>query len=180
MSPQTTRPLLAICGALLTGLSLSQGAAAQAVTLNFNDLGASTVGVHMPDEYGGVSWKTSAWHHMTSANAPTDAYLALSSSASLVSRSDRAPFYFDGADFWSRRGLDANGNFYFVLSLKGKVVYNGVTAKNGKVRFDGTHRTLVPAYTGPVDAVALAFDKSGKGGDWDQIAMDNFRMRPAP
>jgi hypothetical protein len=180
MPSKNKRPLLAACAALLLGLSLSQGATAQAATLNFNDLGASPVGTHMPDSYGELSWKSSSWHYMTSPAAPTDTHLALSSSACAVFRNDRAPFLFDGADFWSRRGLDATGNFYFVLSLKGKVVYNGVTAKGGKVRFDGTHRTLVPAYTGPVDTVALAFDKSGRGGDWDQIAMDNFRTRPAP
>jgi hypothetical protein len=180
MPTKNTRPLLTACGALLLGLSLSQGAAAQAVTLNFNELGVKPLGAHMPDTYGDISWKGSNWHYMTDATAPGDTYLALTGSATAVIRAGHAPFFFDGADFWSRRGLDANGNFYFVLSLKGQVVYNGVTAKNGKVRFDGTHRTLTPPYTGPVDTVAIAFAKPGKGGDWDQLAMDNFRFRPAP
>jgi hypothetical protein len=94
---------------------------------------------------------------MTTAAAPTEPFLALSGSGTTLKRSDGAAFYFDGADFWSRRGLDANGNLSFVLSLKGKVVYNGL-----------------------VDTVALAFNKTGRGGDWDQLAMDNLRTRPAP
>lgn len=176
---RTKNHLLAACGALLLSLGLSHSAAAQSV-LDFNDLGASTVGTHMPDTYGGLTWKTSQWHYMTTAAAPADPFLALSGSATTVKRSDGAAFYFDGADFWSRRGLDANGNISFVLSLKGKVVYNGVTAKGGKMRFTGTRQQIKPAYTGLVDTIALAFNKTGKGGDWDQLAMDNLRTRPAP
>lgn len=179
MHPSQNHPLLALCGTLLLSLGLSHGAAAQNL-LDFNDLGASTVGTRMPDSYGGLNWKTTQWHHMTTAAAPADPFLALSGSATAIKRSDGAAFYFDGADFWSRRGVDANGNLHFVLSLKGKVVYNGATAKGGKLRFTGTPRQIRPAYTGLVDTVALSFNKSGKGGDWDQLAMDNLRLRPAP
>jgi hypothetical protein len=177
MHRRKTHRLPAACGALLLSLGLSQGASAQTV-IDFNDLGASTSGTHMPDTYGGLNWKATNWHSMTTEAAAGDPFLALSGSLTTIRRSDGAAFHFDGADFWSRRGLDANGNLYFVLSLKGKVVYNGVTAKGGKVRFNDTHQLLKPAYTGLVDTVAVAFNKAGKGGDWDQLAMDNFRIRP--
>ena len=85
-------------------------------------------------------------------------------------------FYFDGADFWSRRGLDANGDFYFVLSLKGKTVYNGLTAKKGgRMLFTGAPTLLKPDYTGPIDLIAITF--SGNGKDWNHLAFDNFRFR---
>ncbi|MFM2121018.1 MAG: hypothetical protein RL722_2486, partial [Pseudomonadota bacterium] len=119
------------------------------------------------------------WHYMTTTAAPTDTFLALSGSGTLIRKADGSAFLFDGADFWSRRGLDANGRFYFVLSYKGKQVYNGVALK-AKSTFTATKTLLKPPYTGVVDAVAIAFDKPGRGGDWDQLAMDNFRFRPAP
>ena len=93
-----------------------------------------------------------------------------------IRRTDSAAFYFDGADFWSRRGLDANGDFYFVLSLKGKTVYNGLTAKKGgRMLFTGAPTLLKPDYTGPIDLIAITF--SGNGKDWNHLAFDNFRFR---
>lgn len=177
------RHLLTACGTLLLTLGLNSAASAQTcatTTLSFNDLGASTGGTHMPDSYGCMRWTTSNWHFMTNASTPNDPYLALSGSATAIMRQDGQAFLFDGADLWSRRGLDAAGVAYYVLSLKGKVVYNGLTAKDGKLRFTGEHLTFKPAYSGPVDVVAIAFSKPGRGGDWDQLAMDNLRVRPAP
>ncbi|MEY4749535.1 MAG: hypothetical protein RIQ60_1749 [Pseudomonadota bacterium] len=161
--------------ALTVGLS---GPVLAQTTLNFDDLGASPSGTHMPDVYQGFGWTTTNWHYMTAGTATND-FLALSGSATTIRKTDGSRFYFDGADFWSRRGLDANGNFYFVLSLGGKVVYNGAALK-AKSRFTGTPTLLKPPYTGAVDTVAVGFDKPGRGGDWDQLAMDNFRFRPAP
>ena len=69
-------------------------------------------------------------------------------------RADGTPFYFDGADFWSRRGLDATGNFYFVLSLKGKVVYLNPMA--GKIlRMDAVLRKRI--YCGIVMVFKVRF-----------------------
>lgn len=145
--------------------------------LDFNDLGLSSGGAHMPATYRDFAWATTDWHYLSSGFLPSNTYLALSGSATFIRRTDGAAFFFDGADFWSRRGLDAAGDFYFVLSYKGKTVFNG-KADKVRVRFTGTPTLLRPAYTGLVDGVAIAFDKPGRGGDWDHLAMDNFRTRP--
>jgi hypothetical protein len=164
------------------GLSLA-GLAAPSLAqtpIGYNELGASTGGTPMPSPHAGLSYANSNWHFMTLASAPGEVFLALSGSAATLRKADGSAFLFDGADFWSRRGLDATGDFHFVLQLKGKVVYDGRSDKRGRMRFTGTRTLLRPSYTGPVDYVAIAFAKSGKGGDWDQLAMDNVRVRPAP
>ncbi|MGY0195882.1 hypothetical protein ACWA7J_12505 [Leptothrix sp. BB-4] len=168
--------LLAVgLGATLLGLS---GQAAAQTIVTFDDLGPASANQPMPATYATLGWANTQWFSMTAPSAPNQVFLALGGGASFLRKADGSGFYFDGADFWSRRGLDANGNFYFVLSYKGKVVYDGRTDKNGKLRFTGTKALLRPSYTGPVDYVAIAFDKQGRGGDWDQLAMDNVRLRP--
>jgi len=151
------------------------------VTLDFNDLGPATGGIHMPDSYGGLNWLTSDWHYMTLALAPADDFLALSGNATGVVGTGGQDFYFDGADFWSRRGLDANGRFYFILHLNGVLVYNGLEDPDGRQVFTNVHQLFTANYTGLVDHVAMAFDQGGD--DWDHLAMDNVRLRtivPAP
>lgn len=161
---------------------LATGAAAthsSADLITFNDLGPSTGGTHMPDAYAGLRWTTSDWHYMSLASNPADTFLALSGVGTFVlSPLGGTDFFLDGADFWSRRGLDANGDFYFVLYHDGVTVYNGVTADNGRQRFDATHQSFVPDYSGPIDGFAIAFDND----DWDHLAMDNLQVRfvPAP
>lgn len=146
----------------------------QAIVLGFDDFVADPVGIHMPAGYGGFIWGD-RWFAMTNTVTGNN-YLALGSGLSLwIQRADGTPFYFDGADFWSRRGLDAVGDFYFVLYYQGNTVYNGLTAKKGRQVFTGTPKLLKPAYKGPVDGVAFAFD--GNGRDWNHLAMDNFRLR---
>lgn len=145
-----------------------------AVQLNFDDFIASPVGVHMPAGYGGFIWGD-RWFAMQNP-ATGKNYLALGSGVSLwIQRADGTPFYFDGATFWSRRGLDAVGDLYFVLYYQGQTVYNGLTAKKGKRVFTDVPKRLKPPYTGPIDGMALAFDGNGK--DWNHLAMDNFRFR---
>jgi hypothetical protein len=170
---------LVACAAVALSLGLAGPAVAQSSTLAFDDLGASTGGTHMPNAYQGFAWANTNWHYMTTAIKPTNDFLALSGNATTIRKADGSSFYFEGADFWSRRSLDATGQFYFVLSLKGKVVYNGVVLK-AKSKFTGTPTLMKPPYTGAVDTVAIGFDKPGRGGDWDQLAMDNLRTRPAP
>lgn len=144
----------------------------QAFKLGFDDFIAAPSGVPMPAGYGGFIWGD-RWYAMQAA---TNNHLAVGSGLSmLIRRADGTPFYFDGADFWSRRGLDAVGDFYFVLYYQGQTVYNGLTARKGKQVFTGTPTLLKPAYTGPVDAIAFAFDSNGL--DWNHLAMDNFRFR---
>ncbi len=142
--------------------------------LGFDDFIASPYGVHMPNGHGGFVWGD-RWFAMQNGTA-TNNYLALGSGGSLwIMRADGTPFYFDGADFWSRRGLDAVGDFYFVLYYQGQTVYNDLTARKGKQVFTGTPTRLQPAYTGPIDGIGLAFDSNGT--DWNHLAMDNFRFR---
>jgi Divergent InlB B-repeat domain len=174
--------------AALCALALSLGTAAIAATaassaqtpttLAFNDLGPSTTGVHMLDGYGGFSWTTSNWHYMSLASNAGNTFLALSGTATSVHRQDGTDFYFNGADFWSRRGLDATGAFYFVLHRDGALVYDGRLDRDGRNRFTNVPTSFTANYTGPVDTVAVVFTQ-GKG-DWDHLAMDNLRFTPAP
>jgi len=139
--------------------------------LTFNDLGPSTGGALMPGVYGGLQWLGSSWHYMTAPSGNT--FLALSTPSTLV----RLPaggreYTFAGVQVWSRRGLDALGDFYFVLYHDGVTVYNGFEDHDGRQRFDGKPRVFVPNYTGPIDAFAIGFDND----DHDHIAIDNLEV----
>lgn len=172
---------------VLSGLVLGLGSAGLAAavaspspaptTLAFDDLGASPVGTHMQDGYGGFKWGSSDWHFMTSA-VSSNTYLALSGTATSIVRTGGVDFTFQGADVWSRRGLDANGTLYFVLQHDGVLVYDGRKDPDGRKRFTGTPTTFAPNYAGPVDVVAIVFAQGG--GDWDHLALDNFRFTDAP
>lgn len=168
--------------ALMAVLATSATAmtAAEAAVVTFNDLGPSPFGIRMPNAYGGLRWGgagLSDWHYMTSGSDPTDNFLALSGTGTFVGAPlGGADFYFEGADFWSRRGLDANGDFYFILYHDGATVFNGLNEDGGRQRFSNVHQTFSPGYTGPVDGFALYFDND----DWDHLAMDNFRFTPVP
>ncbi len=152
--------------------SASAPAAAQS-TLTFNELGPVTLGAAMTDGYGGFDWGAAHYYMAPTAASGNTTYVALSSTTAWIRRSDSAPFQFNGATYWSRRGLDATGDFYFVLYLKGKTVYNGLAdKKSGRMRFTGTPTLLKPNYTDPVDMIALAFDSNGR--DWNHLAFDNF------
>ena len=173
---QTRRVL--VVSASCTGLALGTAASASTV-LTFNDLPVSTLGIRMPETYGGLRWGAglTSWHHMTLASNLSNNFLALSGTSTFFGSPLGGPdFYFEGADFWSRRGLDGNGDFSFVLYHDGVTVYNGMTADNGRVRFSSTSQFFVPDYTGPVDGVAIAFDND----DWDHLAMDNVRITMVP
>ncbi len=170
---------------LLTFLAASSLAASIAANaadpvsgvLGFDELGASPVGVHLPDGYGGFEWGD-RWYYMTQGAAQEEHFLATSTVGStVIRRSDGADFYFDGADFWSRRGLDANGDFFFVLYHDGQTVYQGnLLGNDGRMRFFGTPSLLTPGYAGPIDGMALGFDND----DYDHLAMDNFRFPATP
>ncbi|MBL0718565.1 hypothetical protein JI742_01565 [Piscinibacter sp. Jin2] len=170
-----TPTLRTLCRALPLAalLAAAAPAQAQAQTLTFNDLLSS---VQVPTPYQGFQWGA-GWYAYKTTDKPT-VYASASTASLFVRRFDGKPFFFDGADFWSRRGLDANGAFWFVLYLKGKTVYTGVNNSKARMRFTATPTLLKPPYTGAVDMIALAFPSSGK--DWNHLAMDNFRFRPAP
>ena len=86
----------------------------------------------MPATYGGLRWGTSDWHYMSLTSAPTNTFLALSGNATFTGTPiGGADFYLDSVDIWSRRGLDANGDFYFVLYHDGATVYNGLVENDG-------------------------------------------------
>lgn len=146
--------------------------------LDFEDLGSSPVGTHMMDGYGGFRWTSSNWHFMSVASNPDNTFLALSGTATAIFATGGPDFLFQGADFWSRRGLDANGTFYYILHHDGVLVYDGRLDRDGRNRFTGTPTTFVPNYDGPVDTVAVAFTQGG--GDWDHLAMDNFAIMAFP
>ena len=172
----------AFLGFVLAVSGVIPASAAMASPISFNDLGPSTGGTRMPATYADLRWGGSDWHYMSLASSPLNTFVALSSASTLVSSAPDGvhvggpDFYFDGAEFWSRRGADANGDFYFVLYHDGVTVYNGRIEDDGRQRFDGTARLFVPGYSGPVDGFALAFDND----DWDHLAMDNVRIRPVP
>ena len=83
--------------------------------LTFDDLGPSLGGAPVPEGYAGHRWTGTNWHFMSTLAAPANTFLALSGSATMIRRVDGAPFFVDSVDLWSRRGLDAGGNCYFVL-----------------------------------------------------------------
>lgn len=157
--------------------------AAQAIevvpsVLDFDELPNATVGVHLPDGYGGFSWG-SQWYQMspTTGNTETNFLATSTSGGTWIFRADRSAFYFDGADFWSRRGADASGDFFFVLyGQNGEVLYNGDNDGNaGRMRFTGTAQLLQAHYDGLIYGMGWGFDND----DADHLAMDNFRFRAA-
>jgi hypothetical protein len=173
------------CAAVIGGLVLMaalllSGSVARAqtpvatATLTFEDLGPSAGGTHMPASYGGLLWGTSQWHFMSLGSNPPNTYLALSGTATAFHSEGGADFYFEGANFWSRRGLDATGSFYFVLHRDGVMVYNGLNDPSGRQVFDGASRYFMPNCAGPVDTVAIAFAQGGD--DWNHLAMDSVRI----
>ncbi|MBN9692288.1 MAG: hypothetical protein J0M24_18735 [Verrucomicrobia bacterium] len=153
--------------------------AAQAQTIiDFEDLGTTQFGTHMPDVYENLSWRTSDWHFLTSPTNPSNNYLALSGTATAVVRPGGADFYFEGATFWSRRGLDANGSFYFILYRDGATVYDGRLDPDGRRLFTAAPTVHVPNYTGPIDGWAVVFRQGGD--DWNHLAMDDVQTRAIP
>lgn len=127
----------------------------------------------MPDGYGGFDWGAAHYCMAPTAASGNTTHVALSSTTAWIRRSDGTPLYFNGATYWSRRGLDATGDFCFALHLKSKTVYNGLAdKKGGRMRFTGTPTLLKPNDTGPIDMIALAFDRNGR--DWNHLAFDNF------
>lgn len=182
--PALSVSLLAVVAAAAVATALAATAlAATAVhaqtVITFNDLGASTgstAGTHMPSSYAGFRWTTTDWYYMTNPAAPGNTFLALGGTGTFILSQTGADFYFDGADFWSRRGLDAAGRFYFVLYKDGATVYNGMNDKKGRQVFTGVPTRFTPNYTGPVDGIAIVFTQGGR--DWNHLAMDNLRIRP--
>lgn len=166
------------CLGVALGLTvLAHGVQAQTYqkkVVSFNDLSATPIGLHLPDAYAGFNWGLQ-WFYMRSPSATTQNYLAMGTvqAGTLIQRADRLPFHYDGAMFWSRRGLDANGSFYYVLYLNGKTVFDGTQSSKGRMRFTGTPKLIPTGYKGLVDGVAFVFHKD----DYDHVAADDFRFR---
>lgn len=175
---------VAIAGESLAQSGVGPGATVfTAGLLDFDDLGPSTLGVLVPNGYGGFTWGA-GWHFLTTAATPDDTFLALAPTGvrvtnASIARADGQDFYFDGAAFWSRRAADARGDFYFVLYRDGVPVYDGrddpdPSARN---RFTDVPTVFTANYAGPIDLMTLAFD--GAGDDFDHLAMDDFAFRAA-
>ncbi len=146
-------------------------------TLDFNQFAPASGGIPLPAGFGGFQWGSS-FHAMTLPSAPADAFIAFSGNAISIRRADGADFWFDGAAFWSRRGLDANGSFYFVLSNDGRVVFDGRDDSQNRMRFTAAHTFMTTGYSGSIDYMAITF---GQGGDdWDHLALDNLAFRATP
>lgn len=167
-------------GVLVLLCAVAQAQAALiADVLDFDEIdGNSVLLLDIPDAggYAGFVWGT-AYVATTLAPAPAgvETYVALSTSNTWIVRSDGSDFYFDGADFWSRRGADANGSFYFYLMNDGVVVFDGREDSDNRMRFNATPTFLQSGYSGPIDYLALTFEQGRD--DWDHLAMDNFQFR---
>ncbi len=166
---------LSIIVTVASAISTSAQTTLSTNLLDFDDLNSQTIGTRMPTNYGGLSWSFNAWYYQHSAASPTNTYLVLASASTAIFVGGGQDFYFEGADYWSRRGLDANGSFYFYMMRDGVVVYDGRDDNDGRQRFTNVKQTCVPNYTGLVDYVAVVFTQGGD--DWDHLAMDNLRIR---
>ena len=125
---------------------------------------------------------------LTENNANGNNYVATAGqSVGFITRADGADFYFDSLDVWSRRGVDAIGDFSFVLYHDGQTVYNGRLENQnaGRNRFTGVSQSFAALvwgkegntiYSGPVDGMAFAFDND----DYDHFAFDNLKVRVSP
>ncbi|MCA9309770.1 MAG: hypothetical protein KDA21_01090 [Phycisphaerales bacterium] len=171
--PLPGRRLWLFAGCITTVAAAS--ASAEDVLIDFQDLAPPASFLAVPDLYHGLSWASSDWFYGELGSDPGQIYVALGSSNAAIYGINGDDFFFDGADYWSRRTADANGDFYYVLYHDGQQVYDGRNESDGRQRFDGAPQHLAPNYAGPVDIVALAFD--GGGDDWDHLAMDNLLIR---
>lgn len=134
--------------------------------------------------FAGLSF-SDTWH--PAPGSPADPYLALSmppGTANIIRAADNSDFYVHSIDAWSRRGLDANGKFYWYFFNQTGVVYNGLAVITDPSRpdrttsvdqvFTGTHMTYASPYTGPVRGFAFLFAQGGD--DWDHFAVDNLNV----
>ena len=144
------------------------------VTLDFNDLGTNTTGVHMPASYGGLTWGSSDWYHLSLASVPTNTFLALGGHVSVLVGEAGRDFHFDGVRCWSRGG-EPQGRFYFYLMRDGAVVYDGRNDPDGRQVFSPSHDVFTCSYTDRVDYVALVYDSNGD--DWNHLAIDDVQLR---
>lgn len=198
MTHPISRTVLALMLTVSTGSVVAQSTPPASRTVDFEDLAAPAGSTSNGNEiftgalrngYAGFNWAgfgpagTPSSNYFSTENTRTgNNYVALAGGGGFITRSDGADFFFDGLDVWSRRGLDANGDFSFILYNNGQTVYNGATDKAGRNVFTGTSQTFVAAvfgsngntaYSGPIDAMAFFFDND----DYDHMAFDNFRVR---
>lgn len=177
---------LPVALAVLATLGTTASIAAPVLTplaVDFEDLTVSGFSVRPGSGYQGFDWGD-GFHVMCRENplasCDINNYVATDTSGSrLISRTDDTAFYFDGGEFWSRRGLDAVGDFYFILYSGGAVVYRGDdkdltgSGKEEKMLLSGTPTFRSPSYAGPITAMAFFFDND----DYDHFAFDNLAFR---
>lgn len=97
-----------------------------------------------------------------------------------IRRTDGSGFYFDGGDFWSRRGADAVGDFYFILyGQNGQTMYRGDnedltgSGKREKMVLSGVPTDMAPSFTDMIYGMSFIFDND----DYDHFAFDNLDFR---
>ena len=155
--------------------SINAQAAYEPATLTFDNIVGGATSLQVPNGYGGFNWGTSYYATLLTPSPVVGPYVALTSAATSIIRSDFTDFYFDGADFWSRRGADANGSLYFYLMHDGAVVFDGREDSDNRMNFNATPTFIQSGYSGPIDYMAIVFQQGGD--DFDHLALDNFQFR---
>lgn len=159
------------------------------LTVDFEDLAFSGYSTQPAAGYQGFNWgngihvqcgEPSGTNCGSVGAANQYASTAGQFTSRFINRTDRSGFYFDGGDFWSRRGADAVGDFYFVLyGQNGETVYLGnnkdltPTGKEEKMVLSGTPTLMDPGYEGLVFGMSFVFDND----DYDHFAFDNLAFR---
>lgn len=154
------------------------------LTVTFEDLTVTGFSAKPSTGYQGFDWGDGL--HVLCREAPAAScsdnnYMATAGefTSRQISRTDDAAFYFDGGDFWSRRGVDAVGNFYFILYSGANVVYRGDdkdltgSGKVEKMLLSGTPSFRTPGYADPITAMSFFFGND----DHDHFAFDNLKFR---
>lgn len=186
-APRALRTTLALAFSALATLTSGVAVAVPVLTpltVDFEDLNIPGFSVQPSGGYQGFDWGNGI--HVLCREAPAapcgDNQYAATSGANtsrLISRTDDSAFYFDGGDFWSRRGADAVGDFYFILYSGNTVVYQGnnkdLTPSGDRERMllSATPSARSTGYSGPITAMSFIFDND----DYDHFAFDNLRFR---
>ena len=184
--------LAAVLGA---GMGLSAGGAWAAPVLtslvvDFEDLAFSGYSTQPSTGYQGFTWGNGihvqcgepGGTNCGTVNASTNQYASTAgrTTSKFISRTDGSGFYFDGGDFWSRRGADAVGDFYFILyGQNSQVLYQGdnkdltPSGKEEKMVLSGQPTDMDLNYGNLIFGMSFIFDND----DYDHFAFDNLAFR---
>lgn len=179
-----------LCMAGFWGLAVQAVPVLTPLTVDFEDLAFSGYATQPGAGYQGFNWGNGIYVQCGEAGgtdcgsvgAAANQYASTAGqfSSRYIGRTDGAGFYFDGGDFWSRRGADAVGDFYFILyGQNGQAVYQGNdkdltgTGKEEKMVFTNEHTWMAPSYSDLIFGLSFIFDND----DYDHFAFDNLAFR---